>query len=189
MHFHVSRQGDGRQIVFSRGCPFVHMSRSLFWSRTLEVVDGFQPYDTRVIFLIFGVTVLWPAFSAKLQTKITLKLTLVFPALFSKTTGYFKTKLDRGMGFRCRRCAYWDHGTLVHFWGRAIGQNYFEVHILAFLELISTSTGLRTPNLTGGTFRGSRCAFWGNCTLAHIWCRALYQNYFYVSTFVSTAIL
>ena len=38
--------------------------------------------------------------------------------------------------------------------------------------------GEEQPNLTGGIFRGPRCAFWGNCTLAHFWCRTIHQNYF-----------
>ena len=43
-----------------------------------------------------------------------------------------------------------------------------------FLKLL---WGLQ-PNLTGKILRGLRYTFWGNCTLAHVWCTHIGLNYF-----------
>ena len=59
-----------------------------------------------------------------------------------------------------------------------MGQNYFlnsHLHFQSsFLKLLCGEQ----PSLTGKIFKGHRCAFWCNCTLAQFWCRTLGQNYF-----------
>ena len=46
--------------------------------------------------MTFGVTALWPTFDAEPYAKSTFKFTLAFSELFFETTGWFKSKLDRG---------------------------------------------------------------------------------------------
>ena len=59
---YLTPRGRHTCIVFSKGCPSLHtyiplyvrlsvgISYSLFWSGTLKEVDGYQPYNTGVIF-------------------------------------------------------------------------------------------------------------------------------------------
>ena len=156
-------------ILFSVGavCPFICTS-------TLKVVDGFQPYNTCVMFwgpryALFGVNVLWPTFGVDPLTKITYRFILAFPEPFSKTTGWFTTKLDSNdLQANCTFDA---------------GQNCFMLTLLLPV-LFKNNTGWITNNLDAGHPQGSKCFFWGNYTLIHFCCSMIRQNNFYVCVFV-----
>ena len=134
---------------------------SLILSSTLKVVDGFQPRN----------------FWCRAIHQNYCKFILAFLELFSKTTGGLQPNWTRGI-FRDSRYAFWPNVVWPFFGAKPCFKNYFKF-TLAFLELFSEKAhpkiifmsalsfpehscfllGRKQPNLTGGIFRGLRCAF------------------------------
>ena len=99
---------------------------------------------------------------------------LSFLELSLKLLGGEQPNLTGGI-FKGPRCAFWGN-----YFGPLLVQtqrpNFFML-TLEWLDFSLKILGREQPNITGVILRSPRCAFWGNCTLAHFCCSTVGQNH------------